>query len=267
MKRASGRLARAITVGGWVLAACVLAAGTLVAAYSLGEPAARATSATDPTATAFGGTRAVGALFQDSGGHLWHFCTAAVVHSPRGDLVITAAHCLTGRKLGPKGDVFFAPGYVSGHFPKGRWKVMSSIVDTKWRKDHNPNDDVAFLVVGKPGQRIERTTGAETVGVEVRLPQTTEVIGYPDATNRPVRCTAPARLLHKPGYRQLVFDCGGFTGGTSGGPFLIHVNGSTGDGEVIGVIGGYQSGGDSPSISYSSRFLLNVAYLYKKATS
>jgi V8-like Glu-specific endopeptidase len=213
---------------------------------------------------AFIGTAAVGALFTVIDGHWRHFCTAAVVHSPKGNLVITAAHCITGKKLGTKGDVYFAPGYNNGHYPKGRWTVMSAVMDSKWLTKRNPNDDVAFLVVGKPGQKVEKSTGAETLGIDVSLPQTSEVIGYPDRTNEPIRCTAPARQFHKPGYRQIVFDCGAFTGGTSGGPFLIHV-GRSGTGEIIGVIGGYQLGGDNPAISYSPRFLANVEDLYKKA--
>jgi Trypsin len=54
------------------------------------------------------GTPAVGALFSLSGGHLGrHFCTASVVDSPVRDLVITAAHCVSGRR---PGRVAFVPG-------------------------------------------------------------------------------------------------------------------------------------------------------------
>ena len=90
------------------------------------------------------------------------------------------------------------------------------------------------------------------------------VIGYPDAANRPVTCTAPARKF---GTRQMVFDCDNYTNGTSGGPFLAHVSPATGDGWVIGVIGGYQQGGDTPNVSYSPRFFSSVLKLYQTATS
>jgi hypothetical protein len=36
---------------------------------------------------------------------------------------------------------------------------------------------------------------------------------------------------------------------------------------VIGVIGGYQEGGNTAGISYASRFLANVAALYKTASA
>jgi V8-like Glu-specific endopeptidase len=210
---------------------------------------------------------AVGALFKVTKGRLRHFCTAAVVRSPHEDLAVTAAHCLQGLRLGPAGDVIFAPDYRDGKFPRGRWIVASEIVDSSWQKKHDPNDDVAFFVVGRPGRRVQRYTGGEKVVTGTPLPQLVRVIGYPKSTNAPVTCTAPASAIDRTGYQQLVFDCGGFTDGTSGGPFLMQVNHRSGTGEVVGVIGGYQEGGDLPSISYSARFLLNVARLYREAIS
>jgi V8-like Glu-specific endopeptidase len=209
----------------------------------------------------------VGALFLKKGSKLEHFCTAAVVASPQEDLVITAAHCISGKTLGSKGDVVFAPGWHNGQFPNKRWTVMSALVDSNWKKDENPNDDVAFLVVSYGHQKIQKWTGAETLETGTKLPKTVQVIGYPDSLSEPVKCSGPATLLqgHK-NLSQLVFDCGGYTGGTSGGPFLMKVS-KSGTGQVIGVIGGYQQGGDSPSVSYSSEFLTNIADLYKQATS
>jgi len=66
---------------------------------------------------------------------------------------------------------------------------------------------------------------------------------------------------------QLRFDCGGFTNGTSGGPFLANVSPATGNGQVVGVVGGYQQGGDTPAISYSPTFGQNVAALYRTAVA
>ena len=66
---------------------------------------------------------------------------------------------------------------------------------------------------------------------------------------------------------QLEFDCGGYTDGTSGGPFLTSVDPLTGQGSVIGVIGGYEQGGDVPQISYSAMFGANVAALYQTAVA
>src|SRR5271163_5207684 len=52
----------------------------------------------------------VGAIFLD-GGNL-HVCTGAVVHSARGNLVMTAAHCLAGAS-----QIAFAPGFGADAAP------------------------------------------------------------------------------------------------------------------------------------------------------
>jgi V8-like Glu-specific endopeptidase len=236
-----------VALGAYVVSPLAQAAGHRVSAVPRGIP--------------FNGTAAVGALFTRSGGKLGaHFCTASVVSSPAGNLLITAAHCMQGKS---PGDVVFAPGYQNGRFPYGTWVVTRAYVDSAWATSQNPDDDAAFLIAGRPGTHIQQRTGAEILRIG-RPPQIVQVIGYPDATNRPITCTAPARRF---GARQMVFDCDNYTNGTSGGPFLAHVNPATGDGWVIGVIGGYQQGGDTPNVSYSPRFLASVLALYQTATS
>jgi V8-like Glu-specific endopeptidase len=253
-------------VGGGLALGVVGQPGTQPAAVLAATPSPLAAPA--KTATAFNGTAAVGTLFvRESDGKLRHFCTASVVHSTQADLAITAAHCMQYVKVSLYGDVYFAPGFHNGRFPYGLWIVRQVFVDSNWQAHHDANDDFAFIVVGKPGQRIEKKTGAEQLETNFTLPQTVEVVGYPDDTNLPVYCVGPVSRLHLAGYQQLVFDCGGYPDGTSGGPFLTHVSRKTGTGKVIGVIGGYQAGGDTPSISYSARFLDNVANLYKQATA
>jgi V8-like Glu-specific endopeptidase len=254
---------RAIAAGTMSVAAAL---GLVLMTPTAGGPVALAAQLSWPQATPFSGTSAVGALFSDRGGKLGHFCTASVVHSSHGNLLITAAHCMQGKSLKPAGAITFAPGYHAGKFPHGRWVVRASYVDSKWKKDKNPDDDVAFLLAGRPGLHIEKYTGSETLDTRATLPQEVRVIGYPDRTNLPVTCDAPARVFDPGHLHQMVFDCDGYTNGTSGGPFLAHVS-AAGTGKVIGVIGGYQEGGDTPNVSYSARFLANVAALYKAATS
>ncbi len=228
--------------------------------------AGRVSPLSSPTAVPFDGTPAVGALFVKVGGKLVHFCTASVVQSPQGDLVLTAAHCLEVFTPG-EDDMTFAPGYHDGQFPYGQWAVTSDFTDSAWKKNQNPNDDFAFLVVGRDGRQVEKHTGAEVLQTNTALPVSVQVIGYPDGKAKPVECTNQATLLHKQGLHQLVFDCDGYTDGTSGGPFLINVSQSTGTGDVIGAIGGYQQGGDTPNVSYSAEFLNNIAALYATATA
>jgi hypothetical protein len=200
---------------------------------------------------AFSGTPAVGALFSTSAGKLsQHFCTASVINSPHGDLVITAAHCVTHTS----GTVVFVPGYNNGTTPYGVWTVTKVYVDQAWKSSENPDDDFAILRVSQRGSTvpIEDVTGAEKL-----------ITGQP-YNHQPITCE---NWLKEPMTDQLEFDCGAYTDGTSGGPFLAEVDLATGQGAVIGVIGGYQQGGDTPQVSYSSVLGANAAALYKTAVA
>jgi V8-like Glu-specific endopeptidase len=217
---------------------------------------------TSQNGQAFAGTPAVGALFTTSHGKLAdHFCTGSVVNSPAGDLVVTAAHCVSGIS-----GLVFVPGYDRGATPYGVWRVTKVYTDPSWQASSDPDDDVAFVQVSQPGSivPIEDVTGAEQLATGTAARQLVEVIGYPEATDEAIACRNWTR---EPMSDQLEFDCGGYTDGTSGGPFLADVNSLTGQGTVIGVIGGYEQGGLTPQVSYSSMFGANVAALYKLAVA
>ncbi len=227
-----------------------------------------ASSPATAQARAFLGIPAVGALFTitGSGGLGQHFCTGSVVHSKAGDLVMTAAHCLTDGSKTPR--IAFVPGSHDGQAPYGIWPVTAVFINHAWASREAPADDVAFLLVGPDsagghaGQTLEHVTGAERLGTGLpRRP--VRVIGYPDTAARPVSCTATARAFRA---SQLVFRCRGYTDGTSGGPFLVHAT-RTGRGTVMGEIGGFEKGGSTPDVSYSPRFGSQVTALYKKATA
>ena len=211
----------------------------------------------------FDGIATVGALFGESSGKLSsHFCTASVVDSPHGDLAITAAHCVTGTSR----QMVFVPGYANGTEPYGVWQVTRVYTDAAWQSAQDPDDDVAFLQLsGAPGGApVEAVTGAEHVATDAAAAAggLVRVIGYPDTADQPVSCVNWTKLFSP---TQLEFDCGGYTDGTSGGPFLADVPASSGQGTVIGVIGGYEQGGDLPQVSYSVAFGAAVAALYQAA--
>lgn len=213
---------------------------------------------------------AVGALFTRRHGRLGgHFCTASVVSSPAGNLLITAAHCVTGVSLSPPGNLVFAPGYAGGRFSRGLWEVTSKFVDSRWAVDHDPNNDVAFLEVtrsiGGPAGSVQHAAGAERIRFDTPLPVPIRAIGYPDAGDEPVACSTRAVAFRPGSLNQVMFVCPGFTDGTSGGPMLTGIHTPGGTGTVIGVIGGYQQGGDSPSVSYSSAFTAMIRSLYARA--
>jgi V8-like Glu-specific endopeptidase len=252
-------------VRGRYVVTLVIAAATVLWPLASAAPAADTTLAggvTGPAAAA----PAVGALFTVSDGRLRsHFCTASVVDSPEGDLLITAAHCLAGYSRTDPAGVAFVPGYDRGTAPYGTWTVTAVFVDAAWASTASADDDVAFLTVARSGGRsVESVTGGEQLGTSQPAGQVVRVTGYPDASADPVSCRNYAQPF---GPGQLQFDCDGYTDGTSGSPFLARA-GTTGPADtVIGVIGGYQQGGDSPDVSYSAAFGPSVAALYADATA
>ena len=215
------------------------------------------------TAQAFGGVAAVGALFTETAGKLAsHFCTGSVVDSAHGDLVVTAAHCVTDKP----GRIVFVPGYANGKEPLGVWQVTGVYTDKAWQSTQDQDNDVAFLRLARAsdGVPIENITGAERLGgiAGQQAPSLVQVIGYPDDTARPVLCVNWVKTFSA---TQLEFDCGGYTNGTSGGPFLADVSAGSGQGTIVGVIGGYEQGGDTPDVSYASVFGTAVTELYQAA--
>ncbi|MFF0780605.1 MULTISPECIES: trypsin-like serine peptidase [unclassified Streptomyces] len=201
----------------------------------------------------------VGALFgadqvgRPAGGH---FCTASVVHSPRRDLIVTAAHCLGG----VEGELVFAPGYRDGEAPYGVWKVRQRFVPDGWANGESEDSDVAFArleAVG--GKEIEDVVGANrfTAGTPTGAAAVT-VLGYPDSRETPISCTTRPSPR---GRTQQRVRCPDFASGTSGSPWV------DGDGRVVGVLGGHEKGGDTADVSYSVVLRGEAAGLYRDATA
>ncbi len=267
----AGRLTRvfaALSAVGVVVALLLVFAGSVgsanpvnaAASTQSGAPVAQSATAS-LTGQSFDGVAAVGALFSETNGVLGtHFCTASVVNSAAGDLALTAAHCVYPLT----GTIVFVPGYTNGQTPYGVWQVTKVYTDSAWDSAQNPNDDVAFLQLADApgGVPIENVTGAETLDTGTQAGALVQVVGYPDGADQPVSCTGVANSFSA---TQLQFDCAGYPDGTSGSPFLTDVNAATGQGTVIGVIGGYQQGGDTSEVSYAASFGSAVATLYAQA--
>ncbi|MFF5447799.1 trypsin-like serine peptidase [Streptomyces sp. NPDC012888] len=236
-----------------------------------GRPGARPGGA--GTGRDFGGIPVVGRLFgvKKGGGY---FCTAGAVASPGRDLVLTAAHCLRGTD--PK-QIAFVPQYTAARpRPHGTFPVRRIFVDPRYRSRGPVRGaplDVAFVQVGPraDGKLLQDVVGANRLvtGAGYAHPAV-RLIGHPARAARPRQCvnrTTRFTSTDKAGPGSFLrIACTGYPGGTSGGPFLRRYDPRTRTGEVIGVIGGYQEGGDSPDTSYSPYFGADVRALYARAT-
>jgi V8-like Glu-specific endopeptidase len=205
----------------------------------------------------------VGALFTGGAGGD-HFCTASVVASPGKDLLVTAAHCLSsGNGTGYRRDIVFIPDYRDGQAPAGIWTPRRLLVAPLWLSKADPGLDVGFVILdSRDGRNIQQILGANQLAVDAGYRYLVRVTGYPDSANAPITCR---NWTTEQSATQLRFDCGGFTGGTSGSPWVTHFNPQSRDGTIVGVIGGYQQGGDTAAISYSSYLGTAVHHLYSQA--
>jgi V8-like Glu-specific endopeptidase len=211
-------------------------------------------------ATTFIGTPAVGALF-DSAKSKTHFCTASVVTSPKGDVLITAAHCVQGTTKGWS----FAPGFHGGVAPYGRWTVTGAYLDPQWLKNQNPHRDYAFLTVaprtiGGTPIEIQSVTGSDRLGTAAHKGESVTVPAYPHGTNNdPITCTAPVYFAQGV---YPAFNCNPYVDGTSGSPWLVQTpNGP----EVVGLVAGLHQGGCETWTSYSPPLGSHALATYKRA--
>jgi hypothetical protein len=230
-----------------VVMAMLIALTAVVATWPIPHPRVQTDAAVFP------GVPTVGALLVK--GRTKPFCTASVVWSPRGDVLLTAAHC-----LGRRHNIAFAPAYRHGKAPLGTWDVTREIVPAGWFPRRNANSgvniDFAFLVVHG---NVQRVTGAEIVGSSSPVPALVRVVGYVNNGDRyPISCVRRPETIMVQGQRQLKFVCGGYVGAASGAPFLVGR-------KVVGVIGGYQHGGIWRSVSYASPFGSAMRALYIRA--
>ncbi|WP_107103392.1 trypsin-like peptidase domain-containing protein [Streptomyces griseoruber] len=240
----------------------LLGAIVLLALTSASEAAADGGSGPLGVTTVAAATRdaaRVGALFQAAdAGHLAgaHFCTASVVHAVHHNLLVTAAHCLSG-----SGALVFVPGYRDGKAPYGVWKVARVLLPAGWAKAQDEDSDVAFATVAAlDGREIEDVVGADRLATRTNTTGATAVTvtGYPNSHEVPIRCTNHP-TAHSATQQRIT--CPDFTGGTSGSPWI------NGENRIVGILGGHEQGGSTADISYSVVLGDEAVELYEDASS
>ncbi|MHC9293531.1 trypsin-like serine peptidase [Mycobacterium sp. LTG2003] len=228
----------------WVVRAAVVAAVVAVVASACNDSEPAHDSAPpgvpDPR---------VGALFL--GGGSLHTCTAAVLDSSSGDLILTAAHCLVD---GVETD--FIPGFRQG--VDDAWRVTAVYLDPRWLADQDPQTDFAIARVVRDGAAPvqQQAGGGLTLGAAPAEGSTVTVTGYPTGTGGgPQVCRGPTSVRHQ-GFPSLA--CAGLGDGFSGAPWVV---GST----VTGLVGGLDGGGCDDDVSYSPRFDDGIVRLLHRA--
>ncbi|KAA0084681.1 serine protease [Mycolicibacterium sp. P9-64] len=182
----------------------------------------------------------VGAVFL--GNQSLHTCSGAVLDSPSGNLILTAAHCMAAGI-----DTYFVPQFANEAADSDYFHVDAVYLDPRWVSNQDPRVDFAVARVSRDGGgSVEtRAGGGFTVGPAPKAGTDVTVTGYPMGTGGdPVGCTTRTSSEDR-GFPAL--PCAGLVDGTSGAPW---VTGSV----VAGLIGGLEGGGCEENVSYSPPF-------------
>ncbi|MBX7432755.1 serine protease [Mycobacterium sp. Y57] len=219
--------------------------------HPAGSPVEVAMAAT-PTAHRVAPDPRIGALFV--GGGDVHFCSASVLDSETGDLILTAAHCVAGGE-----ELGFVPG-LSGDGDGERWQVDEIYLDPRWAQNQDPVADYAIARVSRDdGARVESVVGGGLrLGTQPQPGSEITVMGYAAGVGGdPASC----RVVAAPRRQDFpAMHCDGIVDGFSGAPWI---SGST----VTGVIGGLDGGGCADEVSYTPPFDEAIAALLTRAES
>lgn len=208
-------------------------------------------------ATQFNGIPTVGVLYSGSDPKS-HHCSASVIQSKVGNVILTAGHCIGGSGKGQR----FAPGYHDGETPYGTYPVTGAYVHPLYNKNLDINYDFAFLTLGEGAYKgktghVQAHVGANKLVTNAGYSNSVEVVGTPSASHqgghpdKPWHCHGQT-LEAQAG--QMRFNCGPFDDGTSGSPWIANYDVKTNRGNVIGNIGGLKQGGCSAAYSFSPKY-------------
>lgn len=230
-----------------------------------------------PPSRSFDGIPQAGTFFWTDAQGTGRTCSGSVVRSPGRDLVLSAGHCLKGYSgTAPQRRLAFVPQYHDGVKPYGVFPVGANGVYVPQQYydlgEHagaaydfgfavtEPNQDGTSLQDAVGGVRLLTGTGYHHAPVRM--------IGYPAGAEKPLECWSRTTRWASddpadPGTFPRI-ACDAFVGGTSGGPMLVpRLDGWA----VIGVIGGYHTGGNTAQVSYSAYFGSATRALYDAATT
>jgi hypothetical protein len=185
-------------------------------------------------------------------------CTATVIGR---NIIVTAAHCFTGVFDGVKYATtgwMFAPMWHDNQFPYGKWSVRAVYLAQGWIRKLDPRFDDAVVVLNpRAGRDISAYTGQDSWSSSFSLAPgqsaPVRIVGIPLASLKArISVTRAQAVQVGPGFTVLRASTPGFGLGTSGGPWFDPFSTKTSTGRIIGLTGGYQTGGATDSPSYAN---------------
>jgi len=206
-------------------------------------------------------------FFSTHNGGNWS-CSGSTVNSAGRDMVITAGHCVYGSLGGQVAgegwhtNWIFVPGYNNGYAPYGVWTARQLWTPTAYYYNQDEGDDMggAILNTNAYGQHIVNVLGGQGMAWNYADDQYVYDFGYPAESpfNGSTLEYCNGSEFNWTGIANTMGLPCNFTGGSSGGPWLMAFNGEWG--YVNGVNDfGYSS---LPGYIFAANFGNNAASLY-----
>jgi len=159
-------------------------------------------------------------------------CSGTAVVSSNGSVVDTAGHCLYLNGSWMR-NVIFCPQYESGNTPYGCWAARDLEVPSDWI-NASPNDyhhDFGMIIVAPNNEGIlTDVVGGAGLAYNQPVNQTFYAYGYPAASpfdgQTRKSCEGSIGTTWQHGGGNVVSIPCGMTGGSSGGPWFIQINGN-----------------------------------------
>lgn len=113
-----------------------------------------------------------------------YVCSATVVSSGTGGLIITAGHCAYDVDSGTAAvNLAFAPGYSKSSLPYGVWPITHLIVDKRWGKG-SLDFDYSMMQVAPAATTLQDAVGSRGIGFSQPRKQRLQAYGYPAKGNK-----------------------------------------------------------------------------------
>jgi V8-like Glu-specific endopeptidase len=189
-------------------------------------------------------------FFTDHRGGNW-VCSGSLVNSPAQNVVITAGHCVYGTAGGelPAGETWhsnwvFAPDYSNGNAPYGYWMARQLWTLTNYVNNGDEQDDLGAAILNPnwAGQNAVWLLGGQGIAWNQASSQYIFDFGYPAAApfNGQIleECDGGASWNGWWWVDMEMLSCN-FTGGSSGGPWLMDFNGQWGYINSVNDANGY----------------------------
>jgi V8-like Glu-specific endopeptidase len=163
-------------------------------------------------------------------------CSGSAVVSQNKSTIITAGHCV---KLDGAWHTnwVFVPGYDNGNAPYGTWTAHQILATAQWAASEDISYDVGAAVVNPlDGRSLTDVVGAREVVFNQPKRQSMYSFGYPAGApydgSRLTYCSGGTTVSLLWGTHGMTCN---MTGGSSGGPWFVGFNESTGSGALNSV--------------------------------